>query len=81
MGEIKNSTVSVVVPTLGQVERLRVSLPPILRAIEARGLEPDEIIVVDDSADERAAAAVPEALGAVDIGAGSQSAAARAAPA
>lgn len=66
MSEIQNSTVSVVVPTLGQVERLRVSLPPILRAVEARGFEPDEIIVVDDSADERAAAAVPEVLGAVD---------------
>lgn len=66
MSEIQNFTVSVVVPTLGQVERLRVSLPPILRAIEARGFEPDEIIVVDDSADEHAAAALPEVLVAVD---------------
>lgn len=66
MSEIQNSTVSVVVPTLGQVERLRVSLPPILRAIEARGLELDEIIVVDDSAEERAAAAAAEVLGVVD---------------
>lgn len=66
MSEIQNPTVSVVVPTLGQVERLRVSLPPILRAVEARGFESDEVIVVDDSVDERAAAAVPEVLAAVD---------------
>lgn len=66
MSEIQNPTVSVVVPTLGEVERLRVSLPPILRAVEARGFEADEIIVVDDSADGRTAAAVPEVLGSIE---------------
>ncbi|MEE2941680.1 MAG: glycosyltransferase, partial [Planctomycetota bacterium] len=66
MSAIQKTNVSVVVPTIGQVERLRVSLPPILRAVEARGWEPDEVLVVDDSVDERAAAAVPEVLGAVD---------------
>lgn len=66
MSEIQDSTVSVVVPTLGEVERLRVSLPSILRAVEARGFEPDEILVVDDSTDERAAAAVPEVLGSIE---------------
>lgn len=66
MSDIQNSTVSVVVPTLGHPERLRVSLPPLVRALEARGFEPDEILVVDDSGDERAAAVVPEVLGSLD---------------
>lgn len=66
MSEIQNSTVSVVVPTLGHVERLRVSLPALVRSIEARGFEPDEILIVDDSGDERGGAAVAEVLGALD---------------
>jgi len=66
MSEVNNSTVSIVVPTLGDIERLRVSLPTLVRALEARGFEPDEIVVVDDSGADRASTTVPEVLGSLD---------------
>lgn len=66
MSEVHNSTVSIVVPTLGEIERLRVSLPSLVHALEARGFEPDEIVVVDDSGADRASTSVPEILGSLD---------------
>lgn len=60
------STVSIVLPTLGDAQRLRVSLPGALAAIESRGFDPDEILVVDDSGAERAATVVPEILAEID---------------
>lgn len=62
----QNSTVSIVLPTLGDLERLRVSIPPLVRAIESRGFDPDELLIVDDSGEERSASAVPEVLGSLN---------------
>lgn len=62
MSDPQSSTVSIVLTTLGDLERLRVSVPPLIRAIEARGFDPDELLIVDDSGQERASTAVPEVL-------------------
>ena len=66
MKDPQNRTVSIVLPTLGDLERLRVSVPALVRAIESRGYDPDELLIVDDSGEERASSAVPEVLGSLN---------------
>lgn len=62
----QGATVSIVIPTLGGRGRLGVSLAAALSALDERGFDPDEILVVDDSGEERATAAVPEVLGGIE---------------
>lgn len=58
--------VSVVIPTLGRESRLRMSLPAVVREVEARAMAADEVLIVDDSGLERASGSVPEILGSED---------------
>lgn len=63
MSDATEPTISIVLTTLGAPSRLRRSLPAAVRALEARGVDGDEILVVDDSAAERAGGVVAELLG------------------
>lgn len=63
MSDATQPTISIVLTTLGAPSRLRRSLPAAVRALEARGCDGDEILVVDDSGAERASGVVAELLG------------------
>jgi len=67
MSEQAEPTISIVITTLGAPSRLRRSLPAAVRALEARGVDGDEIVVVDDSGAERASGVVAELLGTEDL--------------
>ncbi len=61
---VARATISIVIPTLGNADRLGPTLAAVLCELDARGSRRDEVVVIDDSGAERAEGIVAEILAA-----------------